>query len=484
MRRLAVLGLVVSAACGSRAFWGDGGQSPDAGSKPGQAVFEIQRELNRDVDILFVVDSSGGTDALQDKLIAGFATYTSVLKNLPGGLPNIHIGVISSDIGAGAFDVSDIPTCRHGGDQAIFQSRPRGTTCANGSLAAGAHFISNVNGMPNYTGSLEDVFGCIAKLGSAGCGFEHPFGSLLRALGADGNGGSPSENVGFLRENAYLSIVIMTDEDDCSAPINSDLFDPTSRLVTDPLGPLASYRCNEYGHVCGGKRPPRTPGGRVDLTGTCSSAEDGRLLRVADVANALKSLKAVPSKVLVSIIGGPPAPYVVELVPPTLPEDPNRWPAIAHSCMAADGTDADPGIRLKQLVDAFDGNGVFEEICSDTFVPAFQRIAEQIGKVIGPTCVPVSIKIVDADPATLALEPDCTAIDHTFNDNGTLVDTPVPGCAEVANAAPCWELGPETPVCGTGKPIQFRRASSAGSGSTTVTCKVCEANDARPGCGY
>ena len=49
---------------------------------------------------------------------------------------------------------------------------------------AGATYISNVNGVANYSGDIA-VFSCIAALGETGCGFEHQFESILRALGAE-----------------------------------------------------------------------------------------------------------------------------------------------------------------------------------------------------------------------------------------------------------------------------------------------------------
>ena len=72
------------------------------------------------------------------------------------------------------------------------------------------------------------MFTCIAALGEGGCGFEHTFASVLRALGADGQGSAPFENQGFLRPDAYLAIVLVTNEDDCSATPGVPLFDTGS----------------------------------------------------------------------------------------------------------------------------------------------------------------------------------------------------------------------------------------------------------------
>src|SRR4029078_9630115 len=96
-------------------------------------------------------------------------------------------------------------------------------------------------------------------------GFEQQLSSVRHAL--DPNL-APAGNAGFLRADAFLAVILVTNEDDCSVPANSMLFDPASRLVSAALGPLSPYRCNEYGHVCriDGtlKHPPRTAAGQLE----------------------------------------------------------------------------------------------------------------------------------------------------------------------------------------------------------------------------
>jgi hypothetical protein len=433
---------------------GTGGGSVDAGPESGAKItFEVPATPARDLDLLFVIDNSASMFSLQAKLVASFPTFVNVLRNLPGGLPDLHLAVISSDLGAGAYDAADIPGCRHHGDQGIMQSAPRGTTCATGSLNGGQHFIVDGKGEKNYAGTLEDTFACIAALGDQGCGFEHQLGSLLRALGADGNGGPPPENYGFNRPNAILAITILTNEDDCSAPIESTLFDPSSRYISDPLGPVSSFRCNEYGHLCNGQRPPRNAS--VELSGTCTSAEDGKLLRVADVAKALKALKpGALDDVLLSVIAGPPTPYSVRLGPPVLADDASLWPSIDHSCTATDDSFADPGVRMKELADAFGGNGVFQSICGASLAPASQRIAEEIGKKMALPC----------------LTGTCQAVDH-FEDASGLRSVPLQACSETKDVAPCWYTDAPTASCATGA-LKFRRPPAPnGLQSTTFTCR-------------
>jgi hypothetical protein len=334
---------------------------------------------NRNVDMLFMIDNSSGMDLAQANLERNFPTLMTALKNSPAGLPNIHLAVITSDMGAGDGSIANCDST--GGRNGIFQYTARGA-CDTTGLATGATYIVDTGNVRNYTGNLEDVFACIAALGETGCGFEHQLASMARALGADGKA-PPQENQGFLRPEALLFIVLVTNEDDCSASPGSALYDTTQTSLTSALGPPANFRCNEFGHLCGGAKPPRlAPTGSVTDSVTldgCVSAEDaGMLIPVANVVAQLRSLKRFPDEqVVVAAIAGPDAPYTVKWrSPPTA--DTGPWPEIAHSCVATDASVADPAVRIAQFVRTFGANGLLLSACSDNYAPSLQRLAEHL----------------------------------------------------------------------------------------------------------
>ncbi len=435
-------------------------------------VGTFQQTLNRDIDIVFMVDDSNSMAPLQKKLKTNFPAFMDVLKALP--LPNVHIAVISSDLGAGK---TGAPGCNAtGGDQGKFQFAQKDpVVCANAQLKAGQNYIANINGLANYTGDISDAFSCIAGLGDTGCGLEHQFGSVLRALGADGSG-APMENAGFLRQEAWLAVILITNEDDCSAPRDSDVFNSNSRYVSDPLGPLTSYRCNLVGHTCDGAAPPKGPGGPFN---NCVSNENGQLLRVADVVAGIKGLKADPSKILVAAITGPPKPYTVANTgTPNNDDTAPAWPEVGHSCTQPDGTYADPSVRIWQWIQAFGGNGVFESICNASFTPALQGIAEEIGKKIGSQCVEGNILDTTGVPWTGgATGPDCTVTDHAYAANGDRVDVTVPSCASVgaASTATCWTLAAGDAGCAGKHVMTFSHRDPNAAQShidSTVACSV------------
>jgi len=213
------------------------------------------------IDILFMIDDSSSMEGAQANLRANMASFMDVLKAFPGGLPDLHIAVVTSDLGAG--DGVSIQDCSVGGDGGVFRYAPTGSCASVGFTDPNATFIVDSGGGNPTTNfgsqDITSVFQCITGVGATGCGFEHQLASVARALGADGSP-PPLENSNFLRPDAFLLIVLVTNEDDCSAPPGSPLFDPTSATLASMYGPTQNFLCNEWGHLCSlGGAPPARP---------------------------------------------------------------------------------------------------------------------------------------------------------------------------------------------------------------------------------
>jgi hypothetical protein len=356
----------------------DGGLPPDGRPAPDFGPLPTAAE----VDILFMIDNSNSMEQEQQNLISQLGRLIEGLRNPKLGgagcswsnrsackIPNLRIGVISSDLGAGNYS---IPSCEvPDGDGGKLQTKPRVAGCTPPSDP----WISYADGVTNILGAtgdgvqqVKDAFRCIGALGVGGCGFEHQLESARRAL-------DPAKNVnpGFLRPNAYLAIVLITDEDDCSAK-KPALFDPSQQGLTDPLGPLSSFRCFELGIQCdqnGRQKGPRTG---------CVPALDW-LQNVAEYGTFFRSLKA-PGRVFMLAIAGPTQPVDVGL------EGAN--PVLESSCQSANGGGA-PAIRIASVVNSFsiergffnrglDSSGaqIDVNICSNDFGPALQLLGERI----------------------------------------------------------------------------------------------------------
>jgi hypothetical protein len=345
-------------------------------------------------------------DTAQVNLEANLSAFMSVLEALPDGLPDLHIAIVTSDMGAG--DGSSIMGCSLDGDGGVFRFRPTGA-CTSTGLDPNATFITSTGGanpVTNFgTQDITRVLQCLLNVGSIGCGFEHQLASVARALGADGSP-PPLENTGFLRPDAVLAIVLVTNEDDCSAPPASPLFDPTSAMLNSMYGPTESFQCNEWGHLCnppgGGARvrPSRfAPNGLATDAVTysapggpdnCVSAEGQGLLSpvgAGGFAEHIKALKTDPAnQIFVAALAGPTTEYTVTWATPPVP-DTGPWPQMRHSCGAATGSSlgvADPAVRIHQFVGEFGANGLFDTICQPNYDVSLGAFATRLGQLIAP----------------------------------------------------------------------------------------------------
>jgi hypothetical protein len=430
----------------------------------------FDESVNSDLDIVFMIDNSGSMREEQDNLSRNFPIFISALESLPEGLPNVHIGVLSSDLGAGRFTGAGVEGCtRLGGDGGIFQALPRGNNGTCTSAPRPESYLTANGTKQNFAGSISDALSCIADLGTRGCGFEHQLGSVWRALGGD-TGGVPAKNAGFLRDDALLAIVLITDEDDCSAPDDTDLFDPSQTLVTDPLGPIDSYRCNEFGHLCNGAPPPRTMAAMNLMN--CQSNENGKLMRVADFVSFFKTLKSNPDDVIVAAITGPTTPYSVQLdrVRDRATGSTEMEPRIVPSCMSSNGSAA-PAVRLQQFIDAFGVNGTVESICEGDFSPAMARIGDKIAGRIRHQCL--EKPPVDNDPARAGLQANCEVYQESTTSDGP-IRTSIDSCDDAL--PPCWRIQPDSTCPGTGTEVIVDRGAIPAPPRTSITvlCETCE----------
>ena len=278
---------------------------------------------------------------------------------------------------------------------------------------------------------------------------------------------------------------MLTNEDDCSPGAGQALFDTASNnSLASPLGPPTSFRCNEFGHLCGGVAPGRmAPNGRVGDMFTydsCEPAEDAGMLKtVADTAAQLRALKADPaSQIVFASIQGSTGPYTVHWRDP-LPPDTMPWPEMAHELHGARFTSADPGIRTANLAFGFADKGFVFSICGFDFVQPLTRFAQAIGGLFAPSCI--ADPIAD-DLKRSGVQPDCKVTARANDGSGALVDKPVPSCDDNGGTPPCWSLAPGGPLC-VGQVLLLVPDSAAPTTPTvSYDCAVCTPGVAAQGC--
>jgi hypothetical protein len=311
------------------------------------------------LDLVFVVDNSNSMAPKQRAFAQSLGTFFTALANRPGGMPDLRVAVVSTDVGAGA---SSLPGCAPGGMRGRFV---RGGNCG---LAAGAPWLTAAKGGANAE-LLSARVGCIVEsLGVVGCGHEHTLQATRLAL----TPGVNPENEGFVRAEAHLAIVIISDEDDCSAPFNASLFSQPRP------GQAESLRCATEGHVCAGSAP-ETRTFSMELS-RCEAAQHDRvLLGVNEFVNSLMSLKPQRTNaVSVAVIAGWPLPGEsgTYRIGPRRYDDGTEVIDLLEACRSMLGT-ATPALRLKAFADAFGPRGLFASICqspSEVMLKASQHV--------------------------------------------------------------------------------------------------------------
>ena len=392
-----------------------------------QEVMVMPTVPNRNVDILFVIDSSPSMLDEQAALTASFPLMMDALATLQGGLPNVHIGVVTTDMGTQASNGMTGPgigsgpgSCMGTGDDGVLRH--------NSAALGGATFISDIdNGdgtrMVNYTGNLRDVFTDIASVGANGCGFEQPLAAVRRAI-------ETPANVGFIRPDANLAIIVLSDEDDCSMKSPLLLSSDTSTM-----GALQSFRCTRFGVKCagGGATPDdmNTIGPKTD----CESSTTSQYVDdIATFTTYLTALKNDPYAVMIGAIVGNPDHVAVELRMP--PGGGTVIPALADVCASTDQV-ADPAVRLGQIAGAFPERSIVSSICDDLVLP-LTDIGYTAKKLVGDPCVEVALADTSVEPGTQA---HCELVDGPIDGEEAL-----PPC-DGATTTDCWRLAPDPAAC-------------------------------------
>lgn len=142
----------------------------------GQGTFQGSTANNK-VDILWVIDNSGSMLTKQQRLATGFSSFSNVFVNK--GF-DFHMAIVTSDT----------RTVGAGGQASIFQGAP--------SVITG----STVN--------FANVFQTNVQVGQTGDSAAKEMNAIVTSTGALLN----TSNTGFLRSDAHLAVIILSDADD------------------------------------------------------------------------------------------------------------------------------------------------------------------------------------------------------------------------------------------------------------------------------
>jgi hypothetical protein len=410
---------------------------------------------NRNIDLLVVVDNSGSMGEEQANLAANFGP---LIEELDAVRANYRIGVTTTDngnpwcTGTGPEGGALVhQSCLDRLDQFVSLSGDvdaRDVACRDRCAYTSAQlgigpdsdpWLANDEGRINIPEGIEaaDAFACLAPQGVDGCGFESPLEAMYKALLRAGTVGEAQH--GFLRDDAHLAIVFVTDEADCSnRPEWASIFDSDDDTFWGPgIGFPNSSICWNAGVRCDSEGCyPQDH----DAAGTPLDPEDPRVdtdavlfptQRYVDLLDGIRRARAEQHlTVSVFAIAGVEADGEPNYAGGTNPEFVEDF-GVAPGCSAdiegtvACASDADcmgvgtescgtggtcietqtavPPVRLLGLTREFDGRAF--TVCSDDYRPSFQKIGEILGDGIPPSCVPGCVD--DVDPTTDLLDPNC-----------------------------------------------------------------------------
>lgn len=361
------------------------------------------------VDILFIIDNSGSMAAHQQRLADAIPALVDPL--IMAGR-SLRIAVTTTDAGnprcpssgpeGGAFQTESCRARIAGGEwQFIDQDLSAAClgVCAKETLEfsptpTAADPVAKLrpwvewDGVTgNVTASLNQALSCMLPQGVAGCGFESPLESLRMALARAQTPGDPQ--FGFMRADADLLVVIVSDEVDCSRdPAFDEIFIDNKVFWNSPDDPQpTSALCWRAGVTCSGD--PEAFDDCIatdhDISGDITPDPAQAVLvpvdRYRDALAAIQADKLAAgsaARVRITAIAGVPVGYPQTQLPFAEGDDLVHVEnfGIGPGCVAEDGATAVPPMRMLELIEDNMPGGIGPfSICEDSFQSTLAAIS-------------------------------------------------------------------------------------------------------------
>jgi len=429
----------------------------------------------RDSDILFVVDNSGGMAWVQSRLAAGIGALANELDRAD---LNYRIGITTTDNGnpmcsgttpeqgalqtqscldrLDAFDPGTpiLPAPEACTDHCSLQDlETTPTTTAEDPTARPRPWLERNEGALNLGQgtSAAEALACLLPQGLDGCGFEAPLESMYRATERIMDPDDPA--FGFMRERTPLTVVVVTDEVDCShSPAWDQIFLPEGDRVfwSDPEADLpTSAVCWNAGVHCEGGPGTYDTCNPTDKDETGNETDEPWTAVLHPVSRYVDLLQDIENNMKMSVPGLEVQVFVLTGVPITWPDDPIPYAdaqdpdlqidfGIGPGCESQDGA-ALPPVRLRDFADWFavGGEAGLFSACADDYGPALSAIGRAVAENTRSGCV--STCVADTVPETPLLDPECNVWEEVFTGEA-MEDHDLPECVLTCAGTPCADL--------------------------------------------
>lgn len=158
----------------------------------------------RKVDYLFVIDNSASMLTYQRQLVESFDVFIDGVERTQASLESVHVGVVTTDAYSGNIDNPD-PSCLALGGLVTTTHGHNSSEAQCGPYAEGHDYMTERD-------DLGVTFPCAAQVGTTGADEERPLEALTSAVVDLDQPGACND--GFVRDDALLVVVIVSDEDD------------------------------------------------------------------------------------------------------------------------------------------------------------------------------------------------------------------------------------------------------------------------------
>lgn len=213
----------------------DGGAGAIAPVVDSDAAAAVDEDACAKMDIVFVVDNSGSMKEEQANLASNFSVLTQKLDGFTtkgGAKLDYRIAITTTGKSVKYTIAPDSP----------FPNLPAPPPIDLDEKGDDGHFRRGCGmtraWMERSDTNIANQFPCVANVGTGGPSLEMPLESLKLALTDRMSDGS---NAGFLRDDALLAVVVMTDEDDCSRTDQAFTIKDDTCPVGSPYVPLEDY---------------------------------------------------------------------------------------------------------------------------------------------------------------------------------------------------------------------------------------------------